>query len=431
MEDVPVLIVGGGPVGLTASILLSQAGVRSLLVERHPSTAIHPKARGINARTMEMYRQCGVEAAIRKAGLPPERAGLIVWARTLAGEEIERRVPWRSGPQSAAVSLVRNCLCAQDDLEPVLRAFAERQAGAELRFSTDVIACEQDDAGVTATLVDRADGTRKQIRAQYVIAADGAQSTIREQLGVRMEGEENVYDSVNILLNADLRPWTADRPAALYFIEHPQLRGTFLTINGIDRWGFLVNGLAAYGYKASDFTAERSAELVRTAAGVADLDVKILGVVPWTASARVAERYRVGRIFLAGDAAHEMPPTGGFGMNTGVQDVHNLAWKLACVLRGAASPRLLDSYHDERQPLGRAITQQSLNNAISMGRLNRTAGTAGARPEYLNEQGMIFGASYESSAVVPDGTALPTVANPITDYVPSARPGGRAPHVWL
>src|SRR6267378_301132 len=164
MEDVPVLIVGGGPVGLTASILLSQAGVRSLLVERHPGTAIQPKARGINARSMEMYRQCGVEAAIRKAGLPPERAGFIVWARTLAGEEIERRVPWRSGPQSTAVSPVRNCLCAQDDLEPVLRAFAERQAVGELRFSTDVTACEQDDGAVTATLVDRASRTPRQIR---------------------------------------------------------------------------------------------------------------------------------------------------------------------------------------------------------------------------------------------------------------------------
>ena len=144
MEEIPVLIIGGGPVGLTASILLSQAGVRSLLVERHPGTAIHPKARGINARSMEMYRQCGVEAAIRQAGLPPERAGFIVWARTLAGEEIERRVPWRSGAQSAAVSPVRNCLCAQDDLEPVLRAFAERQPGARLRFSTEVVSCEQD-----------------------------------------------------------------------------------------------------------------------------------------------------------------------------------------------------------------------------------------------------------------------------------------------
>jgi putative polyketide hydroxylase len=431
MEEVPVLIIGGGPVGLTASILLSRAGVRSLLVERHPGTAIHPKARGINARSMEMYRQCGVEAAIRQAGLPPERAGFIVWARTLAGEEIERRVPWRSGAQSAAVSPVRNCLCAQDDLEPVLRAFAERQPAGRLRFSTEVTTCEQDDDAVTATLVDRARGTQEQVKARYAIAADGAQSTIRQQLGVPMLGQENVYDSVNILLNADLRRWTADRPAALYFIEHPKMRGTFLTINGSDRWGFLVNSLAAYGYTASDFTPERSAELVRTAAGVPDLDVKILGVVPWTASARVAERYRTGRIFLAGDAAHEMPPTGGFGMNTGVQDVHNLAWKLACVLQGAASQRLLDTYHDERQPLGQTTTQQSLNNAISMGRLDRAARTAGARPEYLNEQGMIFGAQYESSAVVPDGTAPPAVANPITDYVPSARPGGRAPHVSL
>ena len=431
MEEVPVLIIGGGPVGLTASILLSQAGVRSLLVERHPGTAIHPKARGINARSMEMYRQCGVEAAIRQAGLPPERAGFIVWARTLAGEEIERRVPWRSGAQSAAVSPVRNCLCAQDDLEPVLRAFAEQQPAGRLRFSTEVTACEQDDTAVTATLVDRASGAQQQVRAQYAIAADGAQSTIRQQLGVPMLGQENVYDSVNILLNADLRPWTADRPAALYFIEQPRLRGTFLTINGIDRWGFLVNSLAAYGYTASDFTPERSAEIVRTAAGVPDLDVRILGVVPWTASARVAERYRTGRIFLAGDAAHEMPPTGGFGMNTGVQDVHNLAWKLACVLRGVAGPRLLDTYHDERQPLGQITTQQSLNNAISMGRLDRAAKTAGARPEYLNEQGMIFGAQYQSSAVVPDGTAPTAVANPITDYVPSARPGGRAPHAWL
>src|SRR5262245_60706683 len=298
-RQVPVLIIGGGPVGLTASILLSRQGVRSLLVERHPGTAVHPKARAINARSMEIYRQCGVEAAIRAAGLGPEHTGLIVWTRTLAGEEIERRVPWRAGTQSLAVSPVRNCLCAQDDLEPVLRVFAERQGRGALRFSTEVIACEQNESGVSATLADRVSGAEARVRAQYVIAADGAQSSIRRRLGVRMSGRERVYESVNILLNADLRPWTAHRPAALYFVEHPQIKATFLTINAHDRWGFLVNSLSAYGYTASDFTPERSLELVRLAAGVPELAVEILGIAPWTASALVAERYRHGRIFLA------------------------------------------------------------------------------------------------------------------------------------
>src|ERR1700686_5077899 len=158
MIEVPVLIVGGGPVGLPASILLSQHGIRSLLVERHPGTAIVPKARGINARTMEMYRQIGIEQAIRDAGLAPERTGLIVWTESLAGREIERRVPGRMNPANRGVSPVQNCLCAQDDLEPVLRRFAEAQALAELRFNAEMTAVEQDGDGVTATLTDRLGG---------------------------------------------------------------------------------------------------------------------------------------------------------------------------------------------------------------------------------------------------------------------------------
>ena len=428
MKNVPVVIVGGGPVGLTASILLSRAGVRSLLVERHPGTAIHPKARAINARTMEIYHQCGVEAAIRAAGLAPHHTGMIIWARTLAGEEIERRVPWRAGQQAAAVSPVRNCLCAQDDLEPVLRRFAEQQRPGEVKFSTEAVAFEQEADGVIMTLEDRASGERGTVRAGYVIAADGAHSPIRRQLGTKMLGREDVYESVNIAFNADLTPWTAGRPAALYFIENERIRGSFLTINARDRWGFLISAMEAFGYAANNMTAELATDAIRLAAGVPDLDVGILGIAPWTASAHVAEQYRRGRIFLAGDAAHEMPPTGGFGMNSGVQDVHNLAWKLAAVLKGFASPSLLDTYHDERQPVARTITEQSLINATSMGRLEQTRKNAGARPEYLNEQGMIFGATYASRAIVPDGTAPPQLANPITDYVPSARPGARAPH---
>jgi len=157
----------------------------------------------------------------------------------------------------------------------------------------------------------------------------------------------------------------------------------------------------------------------------------VLGVAPWVASAQVAERYRDGCVFLAGDAAHEMPPTGGFGMNTGIQDVQNLCWKMARVLQGKAAPALLDTYHDERQPFGKAITEQALANAVSMGRTEKTLQGKGARREFLNEQGMIFGATYRSAAVLPDGSPPPVVANPVTDYAPSAWPGARAPHAWV
>jgi putative polyketide hydroxylase len=430
MLDIPVLISGGGPVGLTASLLLSRLGVRSLLVERHQGTALTPKARGINARTMEVFRQYGIDAAVRDAGLAEGGTGLIVWTETLAGKEIERRVPGRATAKNMAVTPVKNCLCAQDDLEPVIRRFAEAAGPGILRFNTELTSFSQKPGAVTGTLTDRTTGEETAFTARYLIAAEGAQSRVRRQLAVNMVGAEKVYDSVNILFHADLTPWVKHRPAALYFVEQEDLRATFLTINGTDRWGFLIHGPKQYGWQPQDFTPEFCVELIRKAVGVADLDVSVLGVSPWEASAIVADRYRVGDVFLAGDAAHEMPPTGGFGLNTGVQDVHNLTWKIAAVLHGHADDRLLDSYHAERQPLGQAITQNSLANALSMGRTARQSNVL-PRREFLNEQGLIFGACYQSMAVVPDGTPPAALDDPVTDYVPSARPGCRAPHVGL
>jgi hypothetical protein len=249
-----------------------------------------------------------------------------------------------------------------------------------------------------------------------------------------MHGVPELYRSVNLLLNADLTPWVKDRPAAIYLIQQRELRATLMTINGVNRWGFLINLPADASFEP--YTAERCAAVVRTAVGVPDLDVEILGIDPWVAAAEVAERYRVGRVFLAGDAAHHMPPTGGFGLNTGVQDAHNLAWKLAAVLNGWAGSGLLDTYEAERRPFGQFVTEQCLETAISMGRGPQSTDTSSAapklaRPEFHNELGMIFGACYDSTAVIPDGTSLPVVANPVADYVASARPGSRAPHVWL
>ncbi|WP_326536016.1 FAD-dependent monooxygenase [Pseudorhodoferax sp.] len=429
MTDVPVLIVGGGPVGLTTSLLLSLAGIESLLVERHPGTAILPKARGINARTMEMYRQIGLEDEIRAVGMPARFTGMILWAESLAGAEIHRLQPARGGAGQAALSVTGNCGCSQDLLEPVLRRRAERLGPGRLRFSTEMtaLACSAD--GVRATLRD-AQGQTGQVRARYLVAADGSQSPIRQQLGISRQGEHDVYDSVNIHFRADLRQWTEDRPASLYLVEQPDLRGTFMTIDGTDRWGFLVTSLSHYGFTPEQFTPAFCTEIIRKAVGIDSVAVEVLGVSAWKASALVAERYRSGPVFLAGDAAHEMPPTGGFGLNTGVQDAQNLAWKLAAVLRGEAGEALLDSYDAERRPVGVAVTRSSLLNALSMGRTARQDQAVLPRKEFLNEIGLVFGARYRSAAVLPDGEPEPT-HDPVAQYVPSAAPGCRAPHVAL
>src|SRR5215469_8810063 len=320
---------------------------------------------------MEVFRQCGIDAAVRAAGLAGGGTGLIVWTETLAGHEIERRVPGRAIARNMAVTPVKNCLCAQDDLEPVIRRCAEAAGLGDLRFNTEMTSFTQKGDAVTGILTDRTTGAETPFTARYLIAAEGAQSRVRRALSAKMVGEEKVYDSVNILFHAELTQWVVDRPAALYFVEQQGLRGTFLTINGMDRWGFLIHSPSKYGWTPEDFTPEFCIDLIRKGIGVPDIPVSVLGVSPWEASAIVADRYRFGNIFLAGDAAHEMPPTGGFGLNTGVQDVHNLTWKIAAVLRGEANESLLDSYQDERQPLGQFITQNALANAVSMGRTAR------------------------------------------------------------
>jgi 2-polyprenyl-6-methoxyphenol hydroxylase-like FAD-dependent oxidoreductase len=432
MIEVPVLIVGGGPVGLTTSILLSRYGVASRLVERHPGTAFHPKARNINMRTMEVFRQCGVEDAVRAAGLAIERTVYLIWAESLAGREIERRVPRRSNTIGSAPSAVRHCLCAQDDLEPALRRYAESLAPGTIAFGTELTGFGQDANGVTATV--RGPDGEKQIRANYMVAADGARSRVRPALGIPLHGMREVYRSINVLMSADLERWVKDRPAAIYLIQQPGLRCTFLTINGVNRWGFLINLPIDASFEP--YNAERCAAVVRQAAGVPDLEVKILGIDPWVAAALVADRFTAGRVFVAGDAAHEMPPTGGFGLNTGVQDAHNLAWKLAAVLKGWARPALLDTYDTERRPWGQWVTDEALAHAYSMGRGPRHDVASGdspalARPEFHSELGVIFGASYASPAVIPDGTDAPEITNRVSQYIPTARPGARAPHVWL
>jgi len=419
--DLPVLIVGGGPVGLSASLLLSRHGTRSLLVERHPGTSIHPKARGLNVRTLELFRVWGIEPAVRAAAKELERARDVVWAATLVGPETRRAPYGGAGELEQADSPATGVGCAQDKLEPVLLEAAASYGAGEVSFDVELVGLDQDEERVTATVVDRESGKERSVRASWLIAADGAQSSIRSMLGIGMPGSRDLGHRMGIYFRADLREVGHDRPALLYLLSPPEGAGVMAAVNLADLWLYMAPFRPDQGEQVEDFDQARCVELVRAAVGDQDLSVEVLSALPWAASAGVAEHFRKGRVFLAGDAAHLIPPTGGQAMNVGIQDVHNLAWKLAGNVAGWAGPRLLDSYELERRPFALAVMDDA----------SRNAGGFGQRPEQFSNRGRVLGVSYDSPAVIPDGTDLPAVANPHIDYAPTARPGSRAPHIWL
>ena len=432
--EVPMLVCGGGPVGLSAAILLARQGVRFLLVERHPSTTDHPKARGFFTRTMEVLRPWGIEASLRAEALP-SGAFRFIWVESLSGREIGRVEPPRRdvpGPHSPTYV----CMAAQDAFEAALRRHADTYADADLCFNTELVAFEQDERGVTATLRDRRSGDTRTVRASYMIAADGASSRVRDALGIAMLGLGDLDHNINIHFRAELGPWVRERPAVGYISSRGD--GALLWAHGTDRWLIVRPFQPAQGERPEDFTPERCLELARRAIGIPDLPVELVNIAFWTRTAQVAERFQDGRVFLAGDAAHRFPPTGGFGANTGIQDVHNLAWKLAAVLHGWADSSLLETYHEERRPVAQANTDFSVINgmrwdaarrAILSGDETAVANALREQVKHLDSEGQDLGFWYASGALVPDGTPPPTSDSQA--YIPSARPGSRAPHVWL
>lgn len=425
----PVLIVGGGIVGLSASLFLSRQGIPSLLVERHRGTSIHPRARGVNARTMEIYRELNLEEAIRVAGAELSPSFGLYVGETLREviEPLPRRTEPIAFPGAALfdeISPANGNRVTQDLLEPVLLAAARKQGG-DLRFFTELTSFEQDKDGVTATIVERESGTRRTIRADYMLAADGAGSRVRDALGVSVSGSGSLGFLLNILFLADLREFVRDREFSICLIERPELRGLFTSINNSDRWVFHLSYDPRKGEKPEDFPPERCKDLLRLALGMPDIALKIESILPWESAVRVADTFQQGRVFLAGDAAHQMPPWGGQGANSGVADAHNLAWKLAAVLRGQATPQLLTTYDVERQPIGRLAAEESGMAADERGLLSmeRSAGS------YIHRQFRMLGYGYQyaSRAIIEEADAVLALDELGLD----GRPGTRAPHAWV
>ena len=406
-----ILIVGAGPAGLCSSISLSRLGIRSVLIERHPSTSIHPKATGVSTRTMELFRAWGLEPRIRELALDVDFVSSV--RDNLAAPEAERRaLGYPTRDEALSFSATAPAVLAQDVLEPILAEHARNYSTAELRFDTELCSFEQTGDGVSAVVVDRATGERTVIDARYMIAADGANSLVRRQLGIAMHGVERIGEYLSILFRADLDALLGHEPCGLYSLQGlgGPVPSVLVPTGGDGRW-ILAIPWRSDTQPVAALAHDDLVRFVRRAVGHDELDVAVQDHQLVGIGAQVAERFRVGNVFLVGDSAHRTAPTGGVGMNTAIQAAHNLAWKLAAVVRGFASPELLDSYDAERRPSGER------NLLRSRGQLQGVSGVAAD-----------LGVVYASTAVVREAGIDPV--DLVEPTLPSCV-GARAPHVWL
>ncbi|MBD0746717.1 FAD-dependent monooxygenase [Streptomyces sp. CBMA152] len=411
-----VLVVGGGPVGLTLSALLSGYGVDHVLIETHRTTSRHPKARGISARSMEIFRRMGVEEQVREVGLPAEQISFYR-GRDLVDPDFVRTGLAQQPDRSDEYTPSPGIICSQDALEPVLLRHAADFAGPRVRFGTRLVSFTHDGPGVLAVVEETATGSRHEVRADWLVGCDGAASTVRAGAGIAMKGPTGLGRYLSIRFEAPLGQVVADRASASYFLTAPG-RGGFMAVDNDRHWIYQYP-LTPDTPAVDQFDHGRLAGLIRTAAGISDLEVAVRDAMSWRMDAQLATAYRRSRVLLAGDAAHTIPPTGGHGMNTGIGDVDNLAWKLAAVTTGYAGDALLDSYEAERRPIACQVIDISTANAQN-------------RAGYRIDDELLLTAAYRSTAVIADPDTAPTHTVLTPDgYRPRCHPGQRAPHVRL
>lgn len=439
--EIPVLIAGAGPVGLGLAAELGRLGIPCLLAERRDGHVPVPKMSQVSARNMEFCRRWGIADRVRAAGWPKDTPGDIVYQRSFLGPELARlEIPSYAARDRQPFTPESPCHCPQIFFDPILADHVKTLRPVRLRYDTALESFGQDADGVRAVLRDQKSGASEEVAARYLVGCDGPGGMVRGSLGIELGGLGVFAHSINIFFRSDQMIGLHDKGRARFHrsIDETGCWSELIAIDGRDLYRLSV-------YDDPDADADAGAYLHRMFGG--EFPHEIIDVTHWERRDYVAETYRVGRVFIAGDAAHQCSPTGGYGMHTGLEEAMNLAWKLAAVIQGWGGERLLESYDPERRPVARrnvtlataAFGAMTGIPAIGAEEAARAAnGEIGPNVRALRDQVEGFAGSdfhkfqysYEETPVcIPDGTPPPPQGG--LAFVPSARPGTRAPHAWL